>query len=79
MNRPFFSISVNTHVHADHVTGSGKIKESVPTCKSMISSASQATSDIKLSEGDKINFGSFQIEVRSTPGHTNGTILHNSK
>ena len=67
---------MNTHVHADHVTGSGKIKENIPTCKSMISSYSKAKGDIKLSDGDKINFGSFQIEVRSTPGHTNGTILH---
>lgn len=68
--------AVNTHVHADHVTGSGKIKENIPTCKSMISSYSKATSDIKLSDGDKINFGSFQIEVRSTPGHTNGCLTY---
>ena len=59
-------------MHADHVTGSGELKKKIPGCKSMISAISKAQGDIKLSEGDKIDFGSFHLEVRSTPGHTNG-------
>jgi sulfur dioxygenase len=66
--------AVNTHVHADHVTGSGEIKKRIPTCKSAIAKVSQAMSDVLLSEGDFLEFGKFKIEARSTPGHTNGCM-----
>ena len=65
-------IAANTHVHADHITGTGRIKERLPSCKSVISEYSKADADVKIKEGDKIKFGKFQLEVRSTPGHTDG-------
>lgn len=65
-------LSVNTHVHADHITGSGQIKKIIPTCRSVISEASQARADVKLKDADLIKFGKFQVEARSTPGHTFG-------
>nr|QCY41192.1 persulfide dioxygenase [Sinonovacula constricta] len=65
---------VNTHVHADHITGTGKIKEKIPTCKSVISEVSTAKADIKLKAGDKLKFGNFEIEARATPGHTGGCM-----
>ena len=63
---------MNTHVHADHITGTGKLKEKLPQCKSIISKAGSAKADIQLEHGDKIKFGKFELEARSTPGHTNG-------
>lgn len=68
--------AVNTHVHADHVTGSGELKKKIPTCKSMIAAVSKAKGDIKLSDGDTIDFGRFKLDVRSTPGHTNGCLTY---
>lgn len=68
--------ALNTHVHADHVTGTGEIKKKLPNCKSMISKYSKAKADIPLSEGDKIKFGKFELEVRSTPGHTDGCLTY---
>jgi sulfur dioxygenase len=41
---------INTHCHADHITGSGLLKEKFPGCQSMISLASTAEADIKLEE-----------------------------
>ena len=67
-------IPVNTHVHADHVTGSGEMKKRVPGCKSMIAEVSKARADVKLRSGDSVKFGPFELEVRSTPGHTNGML-----
>ncbi|KAL5020367.1 hypothetical protein ScPMuIL_003259 [Solemya velum] len=70
---------INTHMHADHITGSGEIKKKVSGCKSMISQESGAHGDIRLKDGDKINFGRFELEARSTPGHTDGCytyVLH---
>lgn len=65
---------VNTHVHADHITGTGLIKEKIPECRSAISAAGKAKADVQLHEGDKVKFGRYEIEARSTPGHTNGCM-----
>ncbi|XP_072384022.1 persulfide dioxygenase ETHE1, mitochondrial [Diabrotica undecimpunctata] len=62
---------VNTHMHADHITGSGYLK-CLTGCKSVISRASGAQADIFVDEGDFVRFGNHKIKVLSTPGHTNG-------
>jgi len=74
---------MNTHVHADHVTGSGQLKKLMgPPLKSLISKASEAQADEVVEHGDKIQFGNLTLEVRQTPGHTNGCVsyvFHNGK
>merc|ERR1711992_6513 len=42
---------LNTHVHADHITGTGRLKRLLPNTKSVISKASGAKADILVSEG----------------------------
>lgn len=60
----------NTHVHADHVTGSGAIKNLLkPETESIISIASGAKGDIYVKDGDVIECGeSIKLHVLSTPG-----------
>nr|ACO14841.1 ETHE1 protein, mitochondrial precursor [Caligus clemensi] len=65
---------LNTHVHADHITGSGRIKKLQPSVKSIISLASGAEADIHVNDGDKVEMGSIELVVHSTPGHTNGCV-----
>ena len=65
-------VSVNTHCHADHVTATGELKKRLAECKSGISDDSGAAADWKFKEGDKIEFGGNTLEVRATPGHTDG-------
>ena len=48
---------LNTHMHADHITGTGLLKKLVPDIKSVISSASGAKADILVENGSTINFG----------------------
>ena len=67
---------LNTHVHADHVTGTGALKERLSYLKSVISTASGAEADIHVKHGDKITFGEKEIECRYTPGHTNGCMTY---
>uniref|UniRef100_A0A3B5LI63 Persulfide dioxygenase ETHE1, mitochondrial n=1 Tax=Xiphophorus couchianus TaxID=32473 RepID=A0A3B5LI63_9TELE len=67
-------IAVNTHCHADHVTGTGLMKKQIQGLKSAISKHSGASADIQLSEGDNITFGKHCLIVRETPGHTDGCI-----
>ncbi|ESO89408.1 hypothetical protein LOTGIDRAFT_218798 [Lottia gigantea] len=68
--------AVNTHVHADHITGTGEIKKRIKTCQSMIAEVSKAQADIKLKEGNSIRFGYQELEVRATPGHTDGCLTY---
>ncbi|XP_052208560.1 persulfide dioxygenase ETHE1 homolog, mitochondrial isoform X2 [Diospyros lotus] len=58
--------AINTHVHADHVTGTGLIKTKAPGVKSIISKASNAKADLFVEPGDRIYFGNFFLEGGSS-------------
>ncbi|CAN1123130.1 Persulfide dioxygenase ETHE1 homolog, mitochondrial [Linum perenne] len=68
--------AINTHVHADHITGTGLLKTKVPGVKSAISKASNSKADMHVEAGDKIYFGDLFLEVRATPGHTQGCVTY---
>ncbi|GAV78686.1 Lactamase_B domain-containing protein [Cephalotus follicularis] len=68
--------AMNTHVHADHVTGTGLIKSKVSGVKSIISKASGSKADLLIEPGDKVSFGDLFLEVRATPGHTLGCVTY---
>jgi glyoxylase-like metal-dependent hydrolase (beta-lactamase superfamily II) len=66
--------SLETHVHADHITGGGKLK-ALTTAKTAVSNACGAeTADIQLQDHDEIVFGAEKIKVIATPGHTPGSL-----
>ncbi|OON20591.1 metallo-beta-lactamase domain protein, partial [Opisthorchis viverrini] len=70
---------INTHVHADHVTGSGLLKQRFPGSFSVLGHYDNVLADRKVRHGDFIEFGQFKLECRDTPGHTNGCmtlVLH---
>lgn len=64
--------AINTHVHADHVTGTAALRARFPACKSVISAAAGAVCDVAVEEGDAIIFGRHALRVLATPGHTAG-------
>lgn len=69
----------NTHVHADHITGSGDLKTrlKIEDVQSIISESSGAKADILVNEGDVIKCGNnVKLHVLNTPGHTNGCISY---
>jgi len=57
------------------VTGTGILKN-LTGCKSVISKISGAKADVYIKDGDAIDFGEQALEVRSTPGHTNGCLTY---
>ncbi|WP_118184629.1 MBL fold metallo-hydrolase [Paraburkholderia phosphatilytica] len=68
--------TLDTHVHADHVTGAWRLRE---RCGSQIALAEAAGADgvdRPLRHGDRIAFGTRYLEVRATPGHTNGCLTY---
>ncbi|KAJ3195041.1 Ethylmalonic encephalopathy 1 [Entophlyctis luteolus] len=65
---------INTHCHADHVTGTYLLKSKFPLMKSAISAASGAQADVFLSDNQVVTIGRYAIECRATPGHTDGCM-----
>ncbi|XP_028920252.1 persulfide dioxygenase ETHE1, mitochondrial isoform X2 [Ornithorhynchus anatinus] len=68
--------AVNTHCHADHVTGTGLLRSLLPGCRSVISRLSGAKADLLIAEGDTLRFGCFALETRASPGHTPGCVTY---
>nr|BAN21129.1 beta lactamase domain [Riptortus pedestris] len=68
--------AMNTHMHADHITGSGLLKKLLPGCKSLISKASGAKADVFVNPSDTVVFGNHSLSVLPTPGHTNGCVTY---
>ncbi len=65
-------LALETHVHADHVTASGRLRED-PGCRVAISAhAGVGNADVLVRDGDQIGCGSLELEARLTPGHTSG-------
>nr|CAD7414797.1 unnamed protein product [Timema poppensis] len=67
---------MNTHMHADHVTGTGLLKKLLPGCKSLIARASGAQADVYVIDGDCVEFGKHKLDVLATPGHTSGCVTY---
>lgn len=68
--------ALDTHVHADHVTGCGLLRQRTGT-KSVASRDSAAECvDVKVSHGDKLRVGALEVEVLATPGHTDDSLSY---
>jgi hydroxyacylglutathione hydrolase len=66
-----------THGHADHVGALSKLRSAlkVPVAAHSADAGDlSAPPDILLNDGDVISFGSIQLKVLYTPGHTPGSL-----
>ncbi len=67
--------TLETHVHADHITASGLLRQKLGAQTGVSAMCGAETADIQIKDGDVFNFGqSEKIKVIATPGHTKGSI-----
>jgi sulfur dioxygenase len=66
--------ALDTHVHADHVTGAGLLRARLGCRIGVGDRAGVLTADLRLRDGDVVRFGRHALEVRETPGHTDGCV-----
>lgn len=68
--------TLDTHVHADHVTGAWLLKQRLGSRIALSAASGAAGADRLLQDGDRIEFGRRALEVRATPGHTSGCVTY---
>lgn len=62
--------TIETHTHADHLSGSVRLKD-ITGCSMMMHAASPAPCvDRPLRDGETFSIGNVPVEVIATPGHT---------
>ena len=62
--------AVDTHVHADHITGLGALRDRTHCITVMGENARVDVVSMRVSEGDKLTIEGLALDVLFTPGHT---------
>ncbi|AKF79093.1 Zn-dependent hydrolase [Myxococcus fulvus 124B02] len=66
-------VVMETHVHADHVTGAGQLRERMGA-RVMASAKGAPCVDRQLKHGDVVRVGQLELRVLETPGHTDDSL-----
>tara|TARA_B100001057_G_scaffold500772_1_gene617716 strand:+ start:1553 stop:2233 length:681 start_codon:yes stop_codon:yes gene_type:complete len=65
---------IDTHIHADHVTGASKLKD-ITKCTTIMGEHTPAdTVEIKVKDDECINLDNLKIRAMYTPGHTSDSF-----
>ena len=68
--------TIETHVHADHVTGAWLLREKLGSRIALSRSSNAEGADRYLDPGERLAFGKRYLEARATPGHTSGCTTY---
>jgi sulfur dioxygenase len=67
---------LETHIHADHITGTGKLRE-LTGCLGILPAKAQADcADRYIQDEENLELGSIVIKAIATPGHTNSHMAY---
>jgi sulfur dioxygenase len=68
--------ALDTHVHADHITGTGKLRE-LTGCLGIVPAGAQVTcADRLLQDGEVVQVGAIPIQAIATLGHTDSHLAY---
>jgi sulfur dioxygenase len=68
--------ALETHVHADHVTSGWLLKQRTGCRIALAANSGAAGADRYLVQDDVVAFGDRNLQVRQTPGHTDGCLTY---
>ncbi len=68
--------ALETHVHADHITASGLLRERLGCRIGVHAQVGSECPDLKLSDRDRIVLGHQSLDVLYTPGHTDTDVCY---
>jgi len=68
--------TLETHVHADHVTAAWLFRERLGSRIALSAEGGATGADRLVRHGEVVCVGAVTLEVRSTPGHTNGCVTY---
>jgi glyoxylase-like metal-dependent hydrolase (beta-lactamase superfamily II) len=65
--------AVDTHLHADHITGLGALRDKTHCITVMGEQTKADVVSMRLADGDKLNIEGLTLDVIYTPGHTDSS------
>lgn len=68
--------TVETHAHADHITGAGQLAEHAGARTAAPEGCGITTAAVQLRHGEVLRFGGEHITALHTPGHTSGSMSY---
>lgn len=68
--------TLETHVHADHITGSGSLRDALNSIVLVHENSKAKCADVLIKDGDFVPLGSSRIDVLFTPGHTDSDVSY---
>ena len=68
--------AVDTHLHADHVTGLGALRDRTHCITVMGEQSKADVVSMRLSEGEKLSVEGVSLDVLYTPGHTDDSYSY---
>jgi glyoxylase-like metal-dependent hydrolase (beta-lactamase superfamily II)/rhodanese-related sulfurtransferase len=68
--------TLDTHVHADHVTGAWLLRERLGSRIAIGAASGAEGADRTIKPGERVEFGRRHVEARATPGHTGGCLTY---
>ena len=65
---------IDTHIHADHITGASKLKDQTKCATIMGDQTPAEAVEIKVKDGEIIKLDQLKIKALYTPGHTSDSF-----
>ena len=61
---------IDTHIHADHITGLNELSERTSCTKIMGENSKSEVVDLRVKEDENVKIDNINLKVMYTPGHT---------